>query len=87
MSDEQGLKEAGTEVPLTLAQERLRVLFDGMAPIVWQDEKSKEAWLDAQIKHALAVADSDFTSDPLVAFNAYARALGMLILANQLGGG
>jgi hypothetical protein len=75
--------------PLTVAQMQLRALFDGLqsAPIVWQHDGSKEAWLDAQIRDVMTLAESNTIKDPLVAFDLYARALGLLILANQLGGG
>jgi hypothetical protein len=75
--------------PLTVAQVQLRSLFEGLqsAPIIWQEFASKEDWLDAQIRDAMVLAESNVIKDPLVAFNIYARALGMIILANQLGGG
>jgi len=75
--------------PLTIAQEKLRALFDGFqaAPILWQEYPSKEAWLDAEIDSVMKLAAKNETGDPLVAFHLFARALGMLILDNQLGGG
>jgi hypothetical protein len=68
------------------AQVKLRELFAGLAPIIWQHEGSKEAWLDAQCRRVMALAEDNFTRDPLVAFDLYARALGLLVLANQGGG-
>ena len=75
--------------PLTVAQVQLRSLFEGLqgTPIVWHEAGSKEAWLDTQIRAVMALAEGNMIKDPLVTFDLYARALGLLILANQLGGG
>lgn len=64
----------------------LRELFAGFqnSPILWQEEGSKELWLNMQINHAMLLADMNIIKDPLVAFDIYARALGLLMLEQQL---